>query len=386
MPDDTPLSDKALPPAPVSVAWSRGDLESPLLSATLAPSPDNNQPWLFEASTDGTLTLYHDLSRALPSDVDFMFSMIALGAALENLCLAARQKGWQPFVEYVPQGDSIRGPAEGSGTSAGKEAVATIRFAAGGVPDPLYAFVAERVTCRKAYARQPVAENALRQIEEAASGHPETTLHWLNDREAIGRLAWLVAATDRIRFEYQPFHEELYRQLRFSPQEAESTRDGLDVRTLEVPSSAVWLLRRLRPWRRMRLLNRLGLSKLMSVTSALLVKNSGTVGLLTTGVTTRRGYLDAGRAFQRVWITATRLGLALHPLGSLPIFLSRLTRQNGEGLTTGHRAVLEQVQPAFLQIFPRAAGRGLVLLFRLGEASRPAVCSLRRPVQAVFLP
>ena len=56
MPDDTPLSDKALPPAPVSVAWSRGDLESPLLSATLAPSPDNNQPWLFEASTDGTLT------------------------------------------------------------------------------------------------------------------------------------------------------------------------------------------------------------------------------------------------------------------------------------------------------------------------------------------
>jgi nitroreductase len=366
-----PLPPESAAPLPPS----RSNLEDLLLSATLAPSPDNNQPWQFEAASDGSVTLFHDLSRALPSDVDFMFSMIALGAALENLCIAGQERGWHPHVEDLPQAQSAGKPGE---------PIAMVRFSAGGTSDPLYPFLAQRATCRKPYARQPVAEAARNTLAAAVKRFPETALHWVSEREGIARLAWLVAATDRIRVEYQPFHEELYRQLRFTAAEAEATRDGLDVRTLELPSFALGLLRRLRPWRRMRMLNRFGLSKLLGVASAQLVKDSGTVGLMTTGVTTRQGYLQAGRAFQRVWLSATQLGLRLHPLGSIPIFLSLLQRKQGAGLAPGHRAVLERVAPPFFEIFPAAAGRGLVLLFRLGEAEPPAVRSLRRPVSAVL--
>src|SRR5262249_44388384 len=103
----------------------------------------------------------------------------------------------------------------------------------------------------------------------------------------------------------------------------------------------------------------------------------GTVGLLTTSGTTRQGYLKAGRAFQRVWLAATKLGLALHPLGSLPIFLERLRRQGGQGLAEHHKRSLARVSQRFFRLFPGAEGRGLVILFRLGQASPCSVRSLR---------
>jgi hypothetical protein len=359
------VADQDRIPLPAAEAPSRQDLEEMVGSATLAPSPDNNQPWLFEPLPDGRLLLSHDESRALPSDVDLMFSMIALGAALENLCLAAQQKGWQPRVEGPPER-------------------LTIRFLPVGTPDPLFAFLAQRATCRKPFARQAVAPEALHELEAALHDHPETALRWVSDRDGIWRVAKLTAATDRIRFEYPSFHEELHRQLRLTPAEVETTRDGLDFRTLELPPPAAWVLRWLRPWKRMSFLNRLGLSRLFAVQSALLIRSTGTIGLLSTRRHTRDGYLDAGRALQRVWLTATKLGLAFHPLGSVPIFLSRLTRLEGEGLRPEHRRALERVQHELCRVFPACAGEALVLLFRLGRADPPTARSLRRAVSAVF--
>lgn len=347
---------------------SRVELHELIRAATLAPSPDNNQPWLFEQQLDGELLLLHDRSRALPSDVNDMFSMIALGAALENLCLAAGQRGWRTLVRHP---EDFRPDAEG------REVVAAVRFAEEGKRDPLAAFIEQRVTCRKPYSRQPVAEDALHKLEASIAGQAGLNMHWISDRPRIRKLAWLVAAADRLRFEHQPFHAELYRQLRFTPQEAEATRDGLDVRCLELPPGAVGVLRWLREWPRMRMLNRLGLSRLMSLASAVQVWRTGTIGLLTTADVSRHGYLQAGRALQRTWLTATKLGLAFHPLGSLPIVLSQRTRGAAGDWPPRSRQRFEGLARRFEALFPHAAGQGLVVFFRLGEATAGSVRSLR---------
>ena len=57
-------------------------------AAGKAPSPDNNQPWAF-GRLDNAIQVFHRRERALPSDVRDMFSWIAIGAAIENLALAA---------------------------------------------------------------------------------------------------------------------------------------------------------------------------------------------------------------------------------------------------------------------------------------------------------
>lgn len=357
---------------------SRVELVELVRAASLAPSPDNNQPLLFEEQADGELLLLFDKTRRLPSDVNDMFSMIALGAALENLCIAAREQGWEPHVRYLLDSES-REPDQ--------EAIAGIRFTEGAKSDPLYPSIEQRITCRKLYCRCPVAEESLRVLEENIAGQPGLRLHWVSDRPRIRKLAWLVAAADRIRFEYEPFHAELYRQLRFKPEEAEETLDGLDVRCLELPPGGVAVLHWLRVWPRMRRLNRLGLSKLMSLSSALQVWKSGTIGMLTTEDTSQRGYLSAGCGLQRVWLAATKQQLAFHPLGSLPIFLSLLARSSNFNLSEHHRKMIAALAHRFKCVFVSdAAQRGLVMLFRLGEAPMPGIRSLRRSPQTILLP
>ncbi len=353
----------------ISPNESRAFLEA----AILAPSPDNNQPWHFEILPDGSVRMDHDLSRALPSDVNFMFSMIALGAALENLCIAARQHGWEPEITQL-----LSEPCDGD-----RQPVALVHFRRGGQPDPLYPYLAQRVTCRKPYSRQAPPDALLQTMTEAAAVFPGVQAHWVTERRSIRALAFLIAATDRIRFEYQSFHEELYRQLRFTAAEAEHTRDGLDLRTLEIPPGTGTLLRLLRPWKRMQRLNRLGLSRLLTLPSAVSVWRSGAIGAITVANPEPQSFLQSGRGFQRLWLTAQQQGLALQPLGSLPIFLGHMKLLGGRHLSLTHQSKLTAIEQQFRKLLPSFDQLTLTIMFRVGSAASPQIRSLRRPVPSV---
>src|SRR5262249_7689677 len=65
-------------------------------AAVLAPSYFNAQPWRFEVDTT-ELRVLLDPARTLPlTDPDQRFAQMSLGAALENLLVAARAWGQQP--------------------------------------------------------------------------------------------------------------------------------------------------------------------------------------------------------------------------------------------------------------------------------------------------
>ncbi|HTU89680.1 MAG TPA: hypothetical protein VMF69_06245 [Gemmataceae bacterium] len=364
---------------------TRGELEKLVGAAMLAPSPDNNQPWLFEEQPEGGLLLCHDLTRALPSDVHFMFSMIALGAALENLCIASRQCSWEPEVNYVLRDQASRqasssNPHMHSPQVGERQPIARIRFRYGGHSDPLYPLplLAQRITCRKPYSRRAPPDTLLESLTQAADNSADIQVHWLKERSAIRALSPMIAASDRVRFEYRSFHQELYRQLRFSEGEAERTKDGLDIRTLEVPPGTGLLLRFLRSWKRMQIFNWLGLSLLLTLPSALAVWRSGVIGLITVAKPTPASFLQGGRSFQRLWLTATGHGLSLQPLGSLPIFLGHLELLAGQHLDERHRRRLTRIAEEFHELLPASRNRNLLIAFRLGYSVLPKVRSLRR--------
>jgi hypothetical protein len=341
-------------------------------AAILAPSPDNNQPWRFVSNRD-RLEVYLDPGRALPSDVNSMFDLLGLGAAVENARIAASQLGYETRVEYI-----------GWHAPTTSQPAATLTFSPGGAPDPLSEHLATRCTCRKLYSTGPVSEKSLAAMADAARQFPEVRVDWVTDRPRIRALARLAAATDRIRFEYEPFHNELFRQLRFSAAEAEQTRDGLDLRTLELPPGAGFLLRQLRPWPRMKWLHRLGLGRLLTVPSLLSVRSSGALGVLSVAEPTSGQFLCGGRGFQRLWLAAQAEGLALQPLGSVSIFFAHLKLLQGRKLSPRHKEMLARLTGRFETVVPESGGRFLLLLFRLGHAPRPKFCSLRRPAEEVL--
>jgi nitroreductase len=343
-------------------------------AAVLAPSPDNNQPWRFTSHGD-QLFVYLDPSRALPSDVNAMCDLIGLGAALENIRIAAAQLGYEPCVEYSD--------APAAAIQEGLEPAARLTFQAGGRPDPLFAHLATRCTCRKRYGTQRVAEDSLNRLAKAACEFPDVRLDWIIDRPRIRAFAGLIAVSDRVRFEYEPFHHEVFRQLRFSAEEAARTRDGLDVRTLELPPGAAILLRQLRPWTRMKWLLRLGLGRLLTLPSAWSVRKSGALGVLTVSAPTSEQFLQGGRVFQRIWLTAQAEGLSLQPLGSLAVFIAHVQLLHGRKLSQKHVRQLADLMERFQGLIPAARDRTLLVAFRTGTSEAPQVRALRRPAEEV---
>jgi len=342
-------------------------------AAVQAPSPDNNQPWRFRFS-DQTLIVEHDQSRALPSDIDGIFDLQSLGAAIENASIAARQFGFASQARY---------PAERAAP-----VVAHLEFFPGGRPDPLAEFLAERGTNRVAYSRRPIAPATLERLAaEALAAAPAARVDWIGDRTRIRRLAGLVAAGDRLRFEYREFHAELYRQLRFTPAEAERTRDGLDLRLLALPPGGRLTLRMLRSWRLMRLLNHCGLSRMLTLSSALAVWQSGALAVLSVPSDSPADFMTAGRALERLWLAAAREQLSVHPLGSLPILLRRVERSRRENkqdepavapLSAAHRRLSEKIGRKLENMLPSIADRTVTMLLRIGYGRPPALKSQRR--------
>ena len=68
--------------------------------AIKAPSGHNTQPWKFE-NIDTGIIIHPDFKRALPVvDTENYELYISLGCALENLLIAAKQKGYNSQVNY----------------------------------------------------------------------------------------------------------------------------------------------------------------------------------------------------------------------------------------------------------------------------------------------
>jgi hypothetical protein len=96
-----------------------------------------------------------------------------------------------------------------------------------------------------------------------------------------------------------------------------------------------------------------------------------------------RAAFEGGRRLQRLWLTATRLGLSLHPMSGLPYMLAQDERDPA-WFSPVQRARLAGVRDGFRRLFPTPAGDTELLLFRLLRAEPPSARSLRRPLEAVL--
>ena len=87
---------------------------------------------------------------------------------------------------------------------------------------------------------------------------------------------------------------------------------------------------------------------------------------------------------QRMWLTATAHGLALHPMSAAPYLFARLERGAGQGLSRHSIAELKTLRTRYLTLFPIPPGSTEVLLFRLHHADPPASRSRRLPVDEIL--
>jgi nitroreductase len=339
---------------------------------TLAPSAHNAQPWRFQFS-GGTLECRHDPARDLPS-LDFQAgaTWLAFGALCETIEMAARHVGWAATTTAFP---SHRDPS----------LVATMTFAPC-APEtaPLFPFIATRVTNRRRGSRAPLAASSSDALDRAASS-AGARLQLIHSRAALDEIGALMGACDRICLLNAAIHHDAMHGYRWTPEDVERHRDGLDVATMEMSASDRAGLLLLQQWRVPECLAQIGGGAALDDLAVQTIAGASAVGLLTVPGTGRESYFQAGRAVQRLWLTATAQGIALHPMTGLPYLFSRLERGGGEGLAEHEQRALAELRVRYGRLFETDATAAETFLFRLSIAGPPTARSLRRRLDDILV-
>ena len=358
-------------PPPARGPIDRDTVSWLVANAILAPSAHNGQPWEF-VWRDDALELRHDPAHDLPSlDYDRCATWAAFGAVVHNIELAARSIGLEPEFSHFP--------------NAGDERLVSVVHFARAAPagDALLEYLPRRVTNRRRDGRRAIAPAALDELRCAAD-EAGARLQVATSDVALDELAALMGACDRISNMNQSIHGEVMDGFRWSRDEVEHHRDGLDIATMELTPSeraGTWLLSK---WEIMETLKRIGGGVALEDLAKKCVASTSAIGLLTTSGVAPSDYLRGGRALQRVWLTATKLCVALQPWTGLPYLFARVERGGGAGLSSGEIAELRQLRERYRRVFDIHAGDAEVLLFRLSLADAPSAISLRRPVDRVL--
>jgi hypothetical protein len=196
---------------------------------TLAANGHNTQPWLFRLDI-GRVTILPDFTRRTKVvDPDDHHLFVSLGCATGNISVAAPALGKVASVKF----------------ENGAEPRILVDLAAGPtIETPLYRAIPLRQSTRAAFDGKPVSTEDLRLLRAAAAeeGVEVEIFTEAADREAI--LEFVVEGNSA-QIDDAAFVAELRDWIRFTPDQALLTRDGLFSATSGNPVAPAWLAERL---------------------------------------------------------------------------------------------------------------------------------------------
>lgn len=308
-----------------------------LTAATAAPSGHNTQPWQFQV-TDEEVRIIPDLSRQLPVvDPDDHGLFISLGCALENLVVAAGAEGYRAEVDYAGLEQDRRflivhlRPGEAAEGKALSEAIS------------------ERQSTRRPYDGRAIPLADLQRLE-AASRREGIGIHLFTEPARIEPVIELVEEGNRLQFSDPAFVDELISWIRFNGREVESHQDGLTHSAMGLPSTPRWLGRLM--------MKTVATPRGQARSAARDVRSSAAMMLFSVERDDPRGWVDLGRSFERVALTATTLDMK-HAHVNMPCEVPALREDLQRHLGLGDAHPLLLLRLGYAEPMPRSPRRPL---------------------------
>jgi nitroreductase len=267
-----------------------------LCLAALAPSGHNAQPWLVLVHSARHWSLALAPDRRLPIvDPADQEALVSLGAFLENLVVAAADLGVDVRVE-------------GFGERPDDAEVVRLGLAPGATPFPrMTGALVSRRTLRTAFREDPLSPADLATLSEGLPG-----LTWVpGGSPEADRIRDLVAGAVRHQVTRDDAQAEFAEWLRWSGDDAEAHRDGLTTASLGLAGLAGWYAKRFfdHDSALSGTFRRHSASRAARMAAA--CGGWMLVSAMAPGVA---GSVEAGRAFQRLFLRARGLGIGVHPM------------------------------------------------------------------------
>jgi nucleotide-binding universal stress UspA family protein len=251
--------------------------------AILAPSTRNSQPWNF--SVQGShIHLLADRRRAQSkADPDLRELYISLGCALENLLVAAEHFGFGHGVSYFPE------PGR-------QDLVATIVFVPAGVPRQARAGATLSAILRRhndnSAFRPCVVPNEVRLQLMACCVESDLQLYMTDDPQFRRWIDALTQEGDRAEFADPAFRRELGHWIG----QGAFGQPPLLARLGKLATS------------------RVDLGATVARQDHEIVESAALLGLICATGDSHLAHVKTGQLFERLWLTATAVGVSIHPM------------------------------------------------------------------------
>ena len=257
--------------------------------ATTAPSGGNIQPWRW-AYHQQSLLLFNafDLNHTFLG-CDNLPSYIALGAALENVVLQAARMGLETKYELFPLKET-------------PELVAAISFFKTNTPLPrLYLAdgMGERLTNRKLGERRNIGTETLEKLIKTARQDEGTDLRFFTGDDELETIAELLGELEKIRLLEKTGHRDFVEEIRWTREENDKKRDGVDLRTLDLTNTEKVGMQMVKEPRVAELLNRWNGGGAFKKLTRKSIEAAGAVGILTMRGKSASDYVKGGMVVQR---------------------------------------------------------------------------------------
>ena len=318
-----------------------------LAFALLAPSPHNLQSWLVDLRRDGEVLLFVDGGRLLPqTDPLSRQILIGQGCFLEILSMAAAAEGWRTETELFPAGPwTVERP------------VARIVFSRLPAPtiDPLFAEVPRRRTVKGRFEQRPLAAAHSRALLGVDLHGLRVSI--VDEPARVQRLRSIAIAGSELEMNTPRTHKESIDVVRIGSAEIAAHRDGISIK-----GPMIWMLRQLGE-----------MTPDKAMTPGTMAWNSGrdyvlagyasapAFGWLASRDNDRATQVAAGRAWVRLQLAATALGVSLQP----------------HSQTLQEYPEMEALRAAMRAETGVAGDETLQMFFRLGYAADPGPSSRR---------
>lgn len=341
--------------------------------ARWAPSGDNTQPWRFELTGERSVVVHgRDTRDHVVYDLRGEASQLSLGALLETLAVSGTRFGWQMSARRRPESAETRPTFD-------------VHFEPRGLPvSPVLDFVRRRAVQRRPMSTRPLTEPERQALSKAAgSGF---SLRWFEGRSARWRVARMLFDNAHLRLTlpeaYRVHRDVIEWGARESVDRVPALALGVDRMNLAVMKFAM------ASWERVHFANRFLagtwlprlqmdlLPAMACAAHAVILSDRPSAGI--------DDQVAAGRAVQRLWLEATRLGLWQQP-EMTPLIFSRYARQGqrfaaDDKLQSRGALIARQLEGLLGPDAERAVWMG-----RLGEGPAPMARSVRKPLKELLV-
>ena len=344
---------------------ARSFIPAILERAINAPSGDNSQPWRFKI--EGATVSIFNVPESDPTLYNFRQrgSYIAHGALVENIVILSMGAGFHAKVEPFPEIPDCTARISLSERET--------------IIDPLEAAIGKRATNRKPYKKGSLESPHRAALEASIQESAGVRLKLMESPQELEILAQAISLNELLIMENRRLHDLLFGMIRWSSAH-ERRAPGLYLKTMEFPLPVQILFRTLlRFWFCVRLLNVFGLSKSIPKQSAPIYRSSSAIGALILENDRDESFLSAGRAFQRLWLTATSLGVSLQPVTAIPYLMQRVEAGEAQAFSPKHTEMIRAAYGKITKTFGLVGEEHIAMLFRVGYGDAPSARSSKLP-------